>query len=89
MTHPVQVNSSESSDLFTFGFHKQPISSIDWCPFEDSMIAVSSADDSVTVWDLSATHDDDEPQAPEDSVTKQTKESDFEIDIFFFFLKKG
>jgi ribosome assembly protein RRB1 len=27
------------------------------------MIAVSSADDSVTVWDLSATHDDDEPVA--------------------------
>jgi WD40 repeat protein len=55
--------------LFTFGFHKQPISSIDWCPFEDSMIAVSSADDSVTVWDLSATHDDDEPVPQEDMVT--------------------
>ncbi len=63
-----KVNSTESSDVFTFGFHKQPISSIDWCPFEDSMIAVSSADDSVTVWDLSATHDDDQPPAPDAAV---------------------
>jgi hypothetical protein len=35
----------QQSECFSFGFHKQPITSLDWCPFEDSMIAVSSADD--------------------------------------------
>lgn len=49
------------SEVFTFGFHKQPITSLEWSPFEDSMIAIASSDDSVTVWDLSATADEDEP----------------------------
>ncbi len=60
-----KASGPDSPDVFSFGFHKQPITSIDWCPFEDSMIAVASADDSVTVWDLSATHDDDQPPAPD------------------------
>ena len=60
-----KVAANEPSDVFTFGFHKQPITSIDWCPFEDSMIAVSSSDDSVTIWDLAATHDDEQPAPPD------------------------
>lgn len=31
---------------------QEPITSIEWCPFEDSMVAVASSDDSITVWDL-------------------------------------
>lgn len=61
-----KASSAGSPDVFVFGFHKHPISSIEWCPFEDSMIAVASSDDSVTVWDLSATKDDDAPPEPVD-----------------------
>lgn len=67
--HDLRKVTTGDSECFSFGFHKQPITSIDWCPYEDSMIAVSSSDDSVTVWDLSATHDDDvaaEPEAGKD-----------------------
>ena len=38
-------------------FHKDPITSIDFQPFEDSVITVSSADNRVTVWDFSVEAD--------------------------------
>lgn len=56
-----KLETKEPIDLFTFGFHKQPITSIEWCPFEDSMISVSSSDDSISIWDLSATRDEEQP----------------------------
>lgn len=57
-----KINETGGAEVFSFGFHKEPITSIEWCPFEDSMIAVASSDDSITIWDLSATHDDDVPE---------------------------
>lgn len=51
--------SAGSADVFSFAFHRESVTSIEWCPFEDSMLAVVSADDSISVWDLSATVDDD------------------------------
>lgn len=56
----------KAGEVFSFGFHKQPITSVEWSPFEDSMICVASADDSVTIWDLSATADEDAPPVPND-----------------------
>jgi ribosome assembly protein RRB1 len=40
---------------FRFNWHKDAITSIEWNPNDDSEIAVSSADNSVSIWDLSLT----------------------------------
>ncbi|KAG6467352.1 hypothetical protein ZIOFF_074825 [Zingiber officinale] len=43
-----------------FEYHKQPITSIEWCPHEASTLAVSSADNQLTIWDLSLERDEEE-----------------------------
>ena len=44
----------------SFSWHKAPISSIDWHPTETSVLAVSGADDQVTIWDLALERDAEE-----------------------------
>ncbi|KAG5189476.1 WD40-repeat-containing domain protein [Tribonema minus] len=41
-----------------FSWHKAPITSIEWDPNDESMLAVAGADNQVTVWDLSVEADD-------------------------------
>lgn len=43
-----------------FEYHKLPITSIEWSPHEASTIAVSSADNQLTIWDLSLERDEEE-----------------------------
>ncbi|KAI0498228.1 hypothetical protein KFK09_021469 [Dendrobium nobile] len=43
-----------------FEYHKQPITSIEWSPHEASTLAVSSADNQLTIWDLSLERDEEE-----------------------------
>ncbi|GAV77676.1 WD40 domain-containing protein/CAF1C_H4-bd domain-containing protein [Cephalotus follicularis] len=43
-----------------FGYHKHPITSIEWSPVEPSTLAVSSADNQLTIWDLSVERDEEE-----------------------------
>jgi len=40
---------------FRFNWHRDAITSIEWNPNDDSEIAVSSADNSISIWDLSLT----------------------------------
>lgn len=42
-----------------FTFHKGPITSIEWAPFDASVLCVSSSDNQATVWDLSVEADTD------------------------------
>lgn len=44
----------------SFKWHKEQVTSIEWHPFEDSMLAVSGADDQVTLWDLAVERDPEE-----------------------------
>ncbi|KAJ3254812.1 ribosome biosynthesis protein rrb1 [Boothiomyces macroporosus] len=44
----------------TFNWHKAPITSIDWHPTETSMLAVSGADEQLTIWDLALERDEEE-----------------------------
>jgi ribosome assembly protein RRB1 len=44
----------------SFNFHKQPITSIEWHPTDDSVVAVASADNTLTLWDLAVELDDEE-----------------------------
>jgi ribosome assembly protein RRB1 len=53
----------ESKALANFSFHKGPITSVDWAPHDESVLCVSSADNQVTIWDLSVEADDGEVAA--------------------------
>ncbi|KAJ3074788.1 ribosome biosynthesis protein rrb1 [Podochytrium sp. JEL0797] len=44
----------------SFKWHNEPITSIEWHPAESSVLAVSSADDQVTLWDLALERDAEE-----------------------------
>ena len=43
-----------------FNFHKKPITSIEWHPTDDSIVAVACADNTATLWDLAVELDDEE-----------------------------
>ncbi|KAG5354840.1 Ribosome assembly protein [Yarrowia sp. B02] len=43
-----------------FDFHKKAVTSIEFHPTEDSVVAVASEDSTVTLWDLAVEADDDE-----------------------------
>lgn len=47
------------SPLANFKYHKGPVTSIEWSPHDESVICLSSADNQVTVWDLSVEADDE------------------------------
>lgn len=51
---------SKSSAIASFDFLKQPVTSIEFHPTEDSNIAVASEGHTVTLWDLAVEADDDE-----------------------------
>jgi len=49
------LKQGEEKSLFSFSYHTAPITAITWKPDDDSNLAVSSEDNSVTFWDLSIT----------------------------------
>jgi ribosome assembly protein RRB1 len=51
---------SAPSPVASFNWHTAPVTSVEWCPTEDSCFAASGADDQVTLWDLSVELDDEE-----------------------------
>ncbi|EGS17912.1 putative ribosome assembly protein [Thermochaetoides thermophila DSM 1495] len=46
--------------IASFNFHKEQITSVEWHPTDDSIVAVSAGDNTVTLWDLSVELDDEE-----------------------------
>lgn len=44
----------------SFNFHKEQITSVEWHPTDDSVVAVAAGDGVVTLWDLSVEFDDEE-----------------------------
>lgn len=59
-TFPNTLQGGHVSATASFTFHQQPITSIEFHPTEDSIVAVASADSTVTLWDLSVELDDEE-----------------------------
>ncbi|KAK5260247.1 Ribosome assembly protein rrb1 [Exophiala xenobiotica] len=59
---PQSAGSSQikPSPVADFNFHKQPITSIEWHPTDDSVVAVACADNTATLWDLAVELDDEE-----------------------------
>ncbi|KAF4507299.1 hypothetical protein G6O67_005955 [Ophiocordyceps sinensis] len=46
--------------LASFNFHKEQITSVEWHPTDDSIMAVAAGDNTVTLWDLAVELDDEE-----------------------------
>jgi ribosome assembly protein RRB1 len=61
--------SSQPAPVAHFTWHNKPITSIEWHPTDTSVLAASSADDSVSLWDLSVEADEEE------AATKKINES--------------
>jgi len=53
-------NFKSNSPYGHFKFHKQQITSVEWLPGDESTFAVSSADNTVSFWDLSLEEDKEE-----------------------------
>ncbi|OJJ44915.1 hypothetical protein ASPZODRAFT_99936 [Penicilliopsis zonata CBS 506.65] len=50
----------QASPVASFDFHREPVTSIEWHPTDDSVVAVGSADNTVTLWDLAVELDEEE-----------------------------
>lgn len=50
----------KSTPVANFNYHKEQITSIEWKPGDDSILAVAAADNTITLWDLSVELDDEE-----------------------------
>ena len=48
------------SPVASFNFHKEQITSVEWHPTDDSIVAVCSGDNTLTLWDLAVELDDEE-----------------------------
>lgn len=44
----------------SFDYHKEQITSVEWHPTDDSIVAVAAGDNTVTLWDLAVELDDEE-----------------------------
>ncbi|KAI9896119.1 hypothetical protein N3K66_009019 [Trichothecium roseum] len=55
-----KASSDKPQPLASFGFNKEQITSVEWHPTDDSIVAVAAGDSTVTLWDLSVELDDEE-----------------------------
>ena len=59
-TGPSSGQQLRPKPVASFNFHTEPITSIEWHPTDDSVVAVASDDSTVTLWDLAVELDDEE-----------------------------
>lgn len=59
---PASNNASNPAPkpVASFNFHKEQITSVEWHPTDDSIVAVAAADNTLTLWDLAVELDDEE-----------------------------
>lgn len=53
---------TQPTPVVSYDFHKSPITSISFNPLDESIVSVSSEDNTVTLWDLAVEADDEEVQ---------------------------
>ncbi|KAK5994380.1 Ribosome assembly protein RRB1 [Cladobotryum mycophilum] len=53
-------NTDKPQPLASFSYHKEQITSVEWHPTDDSIVAVAAGDSTVTLWDLAVELDDEE-----------------------------
>lgn len=54
----VQAGSSAFTPVVSFRFHTAPVTSLEWNPNDSSVLAVSAADDRLTIWDFAVEPDE-------------------------------
>lgn len=59
---PSPDNSSNPAPkpVASFDFHKEQITSVEWHPSDDSIVAIAAGDNTLTLWDLAVELDDEE-----------------------------
>ncbi|KAH6976293.1 WD40-repeat-containing domain protein [Ilyonectria sp. MPI-CAGE-AT-0026] len=55
-----KADAQKPQPIASFDFHKEQITSVEWHPTDDSIMAVAAADNTVTLWDLAVELDDEE-----------------------------
>ncbi|MCJ1310079.1 ribosome biosynthesis protein rrb1 [Agyrium rufum] len=55
-----QTSTDVPSPIASFDFHKEQITSVEWHPTDDSIVAVAAGDNTLTLWDLAVEQDDEE-----------------------------
>lgn len=50
--------------MANFHWHQQAITSVDWHPSDETVLAVSSADDTLSIWDMSVEEDGEQVVPP-------------------------
>ena len=74
-----QSGGSILSPVVAFRYHTAPITSIEWNPNDNSVLAVSAADDRLTIWDFAV-----EPEDPSgDGEQSQKKDKDIPPQLLF------
>lgn len=61
----------EPEPLASFDFHKEQVTSVEWHPTDDSIVAVAAADNTVTLWDLAVELDESKDTASVKDVPPQ------------------
>lgn len=56
-------NLSKSEHIANFNYHKKSITSIEWSPHDESVLATCSDDNQLLIWDLSLERDPEEEKA--------------------------
>jgi len=51
---------AKPTPIASFNYHKEQITSVEWHPTDDSIMAVAAGDNTVTLWDLAVELDDEE-----------------------------
>ena len=54
----VQAGSTTFTPVVSFRYHTAPITSLEWNPNDSSVLAVSAADDRLTIWDFAVEPDE-------------------------------
>jgi len=63
-----------------FDYHKKPITSVEWDPNDDTVMAVASEDDKLTLWDLSVEKDDEQKEGENNAMEVDGKNASDEAD---------
>ncbi|KAJ1915743.1 Ribosome assembly protein rrb1 [Mycoemilia scoparia] len=61
-TWSTNPQTQKPSPVATFKWNAGPVTSIEWDPTDDSVLALSGADDQLTIWDLSVEQDTEQQQ---------------------------
>ncbi|CAL1399113.1 unnamed protein product [Linum trigynum] len=78
----------DTSVVSHFDYHKFPITSIEWSHHEASTLAVSSADNQLTIWDLSLEKDEEE-EAEFKAKTKEQVNAPADLPPQLLFVHQG